>query len=70
MLINKTLSEEYFKDQYKMAMSDFLCSHSENDQWEARKRMAKLERLASEMYGFDFSDKLRQEATKEIFFDT
>lgn len=68
MLINTTLSEEYFKNQYKMAMNDFLCSHSEHDQWEARKRMAKLERLASEMYGFDFSDKLRQEATKEIFF--
>lgn len=68
MLINVTLSEEYFKEQYVMAMNDFLCSHSENDQWEARKRMAKLERLASEMHGFDFADQLCQEAQKEIFF--
>lgn len=68
MLINVTLSEEYFKEQYVMAMNDFLCSHSENDQWEARKRMARLERLASEMYGFDFSDNLIREARKEIFY--
>ena len=67
MLINMTLSEEYFKNQYKMAMMDFLSASCEDDQWIARKRMAKLERLASEMYGFDFSDKLKQEAKKDIF---
>lgn len=68
MLINVTLSEEYFKEQYVMAMNDFLCSYSEQDRWEARKRMVKLERLASEMYGFDFSDSLMREARKEIFY--
>lgn len=62
------LSKEYLKDQYIMAMNDFVCSYSESDRWEARKRMAKLERLASEMHGFDFADQLCQEAQKEIFF--
>ena len=50
----------YLDEQYKVAYLDYKCAHSENDQWDARKRMANLERTASELYGFKFADQLHQ----------
>ncbi len=50
----------YLDEQYKTAVLDYKCAHSENEQWDARKRMAQVERTASELYGFDFADQLHQ----------
>lgn len=51
---------DYLDEQYKNAVLDYKCAHSENEQWDARKRMAQVERTASELYGFDFADQLHQ----------
>lgn len=51
---------DYLDEQYKIAVLDYKCAHSEDEQWQARKRMAQVERTASELYGFDFADQLHQ----------
>lgn len=63
------LSKKYLEGEYKQAIREFKAAFSEDTQWTARKSMAELERLAGEMYGFDYMDelhKLTDEITKEI----
>lgn len=52
--------KEYLDEQYKLAVMDYQTAHSESEQWDARKRMAQVERTASELYGFDFADQLHR----------
>lgn len=54
------LSKEYLISQYKMAVMDFKMASNEDAQWDARKRMAKLEALAIEMHGEEFSGELNK----------
>lgn len=58
--------KKYLEDQYKLAVLDFKCAKDENEQWAARRAMAKLERTAADLYGFEFADSLqtRKEAVK------
>lgn len=35
-------------------------AHTEDEQWNARKRMAQVERTASELYGFAYADQLHK----------
>lgn len=51
---------DYLDEQYKIAVLDYKCAHSEGEQWDARKRMAQAERTAAELYGFDFADQLHR----------
>ena len=51
----------YLEEQYRLAVSQFRLgqfSKNEDVQWDARKSMAKLEVLATEMYGADYADDL------------
>lgn len=48
------MDKAYIEREYKQAISDFKCSHNEDEQWECRKAMAKLEQIAVEFYGFDY----------------
>lgn len=50
----------YLDEQYKLAYLDYKTAHTEDEQWDARKRMAQTERTASELYSFDFADQLHQ----------
>nr|WP_294678909.1 hypothetical protein [uncultured Blautia sp.] len=52
--------KDYLDEQYKLAVLDFRMAHNEDEQWNARKRIAKIELTASELYGFDYSDQLHQ----------
>lgn len=52
---------EYLREQYRLAMLDFKCAANEDEQWAARKAMAKVERTAAELYGFDFADSLKND---------
>lgn len=61
------MDKEYIKNQYKLAYLDFRTARSENDAWDARKRMAKLEALASELYGFEWSDTMSNEVKGGAF---
>lgn len=53
-------SREYLAEQYKLAWSDFQIARSEDEQWDARKRLAKIEQTAIELYGNGFAEELRQ----------
>lgn len=53
-------SREYLAEQYKLAWSDFQIAGSEDEQWDARKRLAKIEQTAIELYGNGFVEELRQ----------
>lgn len=51
----------YLEEQYRLAVSQFRVgqlSENEDMQWTARKDMAQLEILATEMYGADYADDL------------
>lgn len=51
----------YIEEQYRLAVSRLRVgqiSENEDVQWDARKDMAKLEILATEMYGADYADDL------------
>lgn len=50
----------YIEREYKQAVNDFKMAHNENEQWECRMRMAKLELLACEFYGFEYADWLAE----------
>lgn len=52
--------KEYLKQEYKKAILDFKCAKNEDDQWNARKELAKLEQIASEKYGFEYVDQLHK----------
>ena len=51
-------NKKYLDEQYRLAMLDYRTAHTEQEQWDARMRMAQVERTASELYGFDFADQL------------
>lgn len=52
------MSKEYIEEQYKLAVSDFKTAKNEDEQWSARKAMAKLEQIAVQMFGFEYADSL------------
>lgn len=64
--VKRNMDKTYIEREYKLAWLDFKTSPDENDQWDARKRMAKLEALASELYGFDYADSLQEVARSRV----
>lgn len=52
--------KSYLDEQYKLAVLDFQTAYTEDEQWNARKRMAQVERTASELYGFAYADQLHK----------
>lgn len=56
----RTDHKRYLDEQYKIAVLDYKCAHTEDEQWDARKRMAQVEHTASEIYGFEYADSLHR----------
>lgn len=54
------LDKDYIERNYRMAVLDFQTARNEDEQWDARKAMARLERLAVQMYGTDYADDLHE----------
>ena len=57
------MDKKYIEDQYHLAMLDFKIARNEEEQWEVRKTMARLEQIGVQKYGFEYVDKLHE---KEI----
>lgn len=53
------LEKDYIEREYRTAVLDFKTAKSEDEQWSARRNMARLEALAAEMHGFDYADSLK-----------
>lgn len=54
------MDKKYIEDQYHLAVLDFKTAKNENEQWEARKTMARLEQIAMQEYGFAYADQLHE----------
>lgn len=52
------MEKSYIEEQYKLAVLDFKVARNEDEQWEARKTMARLEQIAEQAYGIDYADQL------------
>ena len=52
------MTKRYIIEQYANMLSDFRIADYDDEAWTARKGMARIERLAMEEYGFEFSDAL------------
>ena len=52
------MDKKYIEDKYHLAVLDFKTARDENEQWEARKTMARLEQIAMQEYGFAYADNL------------
>ena len=57
------MDKKYIENQYHLAVLDFHTAQNEDEQWEARKTMARLEQIAAQEYGFEYADELHE---KEI----
>ena len=56
--ITGLITREYIEREYSQAIIEFQCSHTEDEQWQARNTMARLENIAMHEFGFDYADKL------------
>lgn len=61
----KEITKQYIEEQYRLAVLDFQTAKNEEEQFAARRSMAKLEALAAEAYGFDYADSLQQKMKGE-----
>lgn len=65
-MMERTMNQRsYLMEQYKLAINDFKLAINEDEQWKARKELAKLEQTAVEMYGNAFCDEL-EKLKKEV----
>lgn len=58
------MDKYYIESQYRLAVSDYRLSINDAQKHDALRRMAKLELIASEVFGFDYCDEL--EKMKEV----
>ena len=56
MLIEKS----YIEREYRLAFLEFKTAKNEDEQWNARKSMAKLEQIAMQEFGFEYADQLQE----------
>lgn len=54
------MDKEYLEEQYKIAVSDFKVARNENAQWDARKEMARLETLMTQLYGSEYCKEVHE----------
>ena len=55
------IDKSYIEHEYKLAVMDFKLAKNEDEQWDARRTMAKLEQIAMQEFGFDYADQLHIE---------
>lgn len=52
--------KEYIENQYHQAVLEFKTAKSEDEQWQARNTMARLEQIAMQEFGFQYADELHE----------
>lgn len=57
----KKISKDYIEQRYEVAILSYRTAVNEDERHRAMREMAELERTASEMYGFDYADRLGEE---------
>lgn len=54
------VDKDYIEREYRQAILEFKTAKTEEERWEFRKTMARLEQIAMQEYGFDYSDQLHK----------
>lgn len=54
------IEKSYIEREYRLAFLDFKTAKNKDEQWNARKTMARLEQIAMQEFGFDYADTLQQ----------
>ena len=54
------IDKDYIEREYRLAFLEFKTAKNEEEQWNARKTMAKLEQIAMQEFGFEYADQLHQ----------
>lgn len=54
------VTKNYIEREYAQALREFKCAAAEDEQWQARKSMAKLEQIAMQEFGFEYCDLMKQ----------
>lgn len=52
------MDKNYIEEQYRLAVLDYKTAKNEDEQWNARKTMARLEQIAMQEFGFEYADSL------------
>ncbi len=52
------MEQSYIEQQYHLAVLDFKTAKTQDEKWEARMTLSRLEELAAIKYGFEYADKL------------
>lgn len=52
------MEKAYIEEQYRLVVLDYRLAKNEDERWESRKTMARLEAIAAQTYGFAYSDQL------------
>ena len=52
------ITKEYIKREYAQTIREYQCAHTEDEQWQARKTMARLENIAMYEFGFEYADEI------------
>lgn len=60
------ISKDYIEQRYEVVILSYRTAVNEDERHRAMREMAELERTASEMYGFDYADRLGEELRKEV----
>lgn len=55
------MTEDYLDNQYRLTLTDLKLSKTEAERAEALKTLKRIVDTATELYGFDFADKLMRE---------
>lgn len=54
------MAKDYIEEQYQQAIREFQTATTEDDQWTARKEMARLEKTAMAVFGNQYADDLHE----------
>lgn len=54
------IEKSYIEREYRLAFLEFKTAKNEDEQWNARKAMARLEQIAMQEYGFEYADQLKE----------
>lgn len=53
------MDKDFIEKQYKLAYLCYKTAKSEDEQWEERRNMARLEAIAMQEFGFEYADTLK-----------
>lgn len=54
------MDKDYLEKQYEQAVREFKTAKTEDEQWDARQTMARLERTAMATFGNQYADELHE----------